>query len=335
MKEKMLVSLDGSVESLVTAWLLKKQGFQLRAVLFDVSEGMEAAEVMQQRVSEFEKKLGIPVQLLECGKEVRDIVSKEIKFGTNRGFRYDIKSIFHQKFLFPKLFALKEQYKFQKIATGHRVSLSYEPLENKMKVFRYHSQKDDDAHLLVGLTQTELSALMFPMGSIPIAMIHKLAAELELGSDFKPMKFEIEHAPELSNAPVYAVDGSYVGMSDEVAKLELGEKFDQSIIFAINPNQHQVVIGTLDERVIREVWMENASWFSGEDLGFKLKNCSMSWSAGVQPVPARVMQYEGGGIKALLEQPISGENANLFNGDAIIWIEGDTILGGARVVRCL
>ena len=59
MKEKMLVSLDGGVESLVTAWLLKKQGFQLRAVLFDVSDSNENAEVMQKMVSEFEKKLGI------------------------------------------------------------------------------------------------------------------------------------------------------------------------------------------------------------------------------------------------------------------------------------
>lgn len=335
MKEKMLVSLDGAIESLVTTWLLKKQGFQLRAVLFDVSEEGAEKELTQQRVAEFEKKLGVQVQLLECGKEAREIVFKEIEFGVARGFRYDIKSIFHQKFLFPKLFSLKEQYQFQKIASGHRVSLSYEPLSDQMKVLRYHTQKQDEAHLLVGLSQDQLRSLVFPLGSIPVAMIQKLAAELELKSDFKPAKFEIHYNPEIVDAPVYAVDGSYVGMTQDIAKLGLGEQFDQSLIFDINPNRNQVLIGSLEEREIKEVWLESASWFSGEDLGFKLKICMMSWKAGVQPVPVQVMQYEGGGMKALLEKPISGEMANLFPGDTVTWVDGETILGGARVIKCL
>lgn len=335
MKEKLLVSLDGAVESLVTTWLLKKQGFQLRAVLFDVSEEPDHRESMQQRALEFERKLGLPVQLVDCGKEARDIVFKEIEFGISRGYRYDIKSIFHQKFLFPKLFALKNQYQFDKIATGHRASLHLEPLENMMKVMRYHDPKQDEAHLLVGLTQEELRALVFPLGSIPISMIHKLATELDLKPDLKPMKFEMHYnAPTVQDAPVYAMDGSYVGMTQDI-DIGLGDDFRESIVFDIDPTQNQVVVGTLEQREIRELWLENASWFSGESLGFRLKNCMMSWKLATQMVPVQVMEYEGGGMKAMLEQPISGEAANLFSGDTVLWIEGDTVLGGARVVRCL
>lgn len=336
MKEKMLVSLDGAVESLVTTWLLKKQGFQLRAVLFDVSENGEGTEAMQQRVVEFEKKLGIPVQLVECGKEAREVVFKEIENGIARGFRYDIKSIFHQKFLFPKLFALKNQYQFQKIATGHRAHIQHEALSDKMKVLRYHTLKQDEAHLLVGLTQEELSTLVFPLGSIPLTMIHKLAAELELKPDLKPAKFEMHYTPEIVDAPVYAADGSYIGMTgDTGTKMGLGQEYEQAVIFKIDPNQNQVVIGTLEQREIHEVWLENASWFSGEDLGFNAKSCQMFWKAALQPIPVKVIQYEGGGMKALLDQPISGEVANLFNGDTVVWLDGDTVLGGARVVKCL
>jgi len=323
MKEKMLVALDGGIESLVTAWLLKKQGFQLRAVLFDVSEMNESEENNQKMVSELEKKLGIPIQLVVAGVEARELVAKEIKFEESRGFRYDVKSIFHQKFLFPKLFMLKEQLKFQKIATGHRVSLSYEPLEDKMKVLRYSSFEQDEAHLLVGLEQEELRTLMFPLGSIPIPMIHKLASELELKTNFKPSKFDVEFNPDLANTT----------SNDEVLKLDLAEKFDQSIIFVNNQNQE--VSSGLSDRVNREVWLENASWFSGEDLGFKMKSCMMYWKEADQPVSVRLSQYEGGGIKALLDETGSGEISNLANGDEVIWIEGDTVLGGARVVKCL
>ena len=346
MKEKMLVSLDGAVESLVTAWLLKKQGYQLRAVLFDVSEGSENRELFQQKIAEIERQLNIQVQLVECGKEAREVVFREIEFGIARGYRYDIKTIFHQKFLFPKLFALKEQYQFQKIASGHRVILQHEPLENKMKVSRYHDPKQDESHLLVGLTQSELQVLEFPLGSIPITMIHKLAAELNLTASQKSVKFEMNYKPveEVEqDVNVFGADGGYIGNSKDVEKLSLGEMFlrhhesskDQSIIFDINPNQGQMVIGSLDERVIKEVWLENASWFSDEDLGFRLKSCFMSWKLGTQPVPVQLIQYEGGGMKALLNEPISGAAANLFAGDTVLWVDGESVMGGARVVKCL
>jgi hypothetical protein len=61
----------------------------------------------------------------------------------------------------------------------------------------------------------------------------------------------------------------------------------------------------------------------------------MSWKSGTGFVPVQLMQYEGGGLKALLNQPITGENANLFNGDTVLWSDGETVLGGARVIRCL
>ncbi len=335
MKEKMLVSLDGAVESLVTTWLLKKQGYQMRAVLFDVSENSDQKEELLQRVSEYEKKLGVSVQLIECGKEARSIVYKEIEFGISRGFRYDIKSIFHQKFLFPKLFELKKQYQFQKIATGHRVSLNFEPLEDKMKVFRFGDAKQDESHLLVGLSQEDLHSLVFPIGAIPHNMIQKLVTELDLAPIIKPMKFEMHYETVLNNAPVYASDGSYVGMTEEDSTLGLGKDYDQSLIFDINPKQNQVVIGTLESRVLNEIWFENASWFSGEDLGFKFKACQMSWKNGTQAVPVKIIQYEGAGMKAILDQPITGEDANLFSGDAVLWVDGNTVLGGARVIKCL
>ena len=334
MKEKMLVSLDGGVESLVTAWLLKKQGFQLRGILFDVSHGATDKDSLQLRVSEYEKKLGIPVQVMDCSDEAREIVFKEVELCINRGFKYEIKSIFHQKFLIPKLFELKDQFQFQKISTGHRVSLHHEPLENKMKVLRFHNPKEDDAQLLMGLTQEQLSSLLFPLGSIPIAMVLKLAAELDLKSDLEPMRFVLHNKTNHKNEPTNSVDVSNVGMSQDIGSLSVGEKFDQSIVFDFNSNINQIA-GNHLVREIKEIWLENASWFSGDDLGFKIKSCLISWEAGLVSVPVQMIQFEGGGMKALLDQPLTGENANIFIGDIILCLENDSVLGGARVIKCL
>lgn len=336
MKDKILVSLDGAEESLVTAWLLKKQGFTMRAVTFDITEVPEHKEALRRSVAEYERKLGISIQILDCAREAREIVEREVAQGSERGFRYDIKTIFHQRFLFPKLLAMKDHFNFDKVATGHRVNVHFEPIDNQVSVVRYPTKADDESHLLVGLTQKELRCLEFPLGSIPKAMIHKLADELKLGVEgaSKLAKFEVQHEAHVKDSLIYNTEGAYEGTA-EMEELSLGSKFVESVVFDILPGQNQIVVGHLEDRTIREIWFENASWFSGEDLGFKIKNCLMSWKHEAQPVPVKIMQYEGSGLKVLCEQPLTGENANLFSGDNVVWLEGETVLGGARVVQCL
>ena len=118
MKEKILVSLDGAEESLVTAWLLKKQGYSMRAVTFDITDVPEHKEALRKSVAEYERKLGISIQVMECAHEAREIVESEVAQGSERGFRYDIKTIFHQRFLFPKLLAMKDHFNFDKVEIG-------------------------------------------------------------------------------------------------------------------------------------------------------------------------------------------------------------------------
>ena len=333
MKHKILVALDGSDESLVTAWLLKKQGHSIRAVLFDVSEKSELKEQLVQHVHDFERKLGVPVQLMDCGKEVRDIVSKEISFEQARGNRYDLKAIFDQKFLFPKLFAMKAHFQFDKIATGHRVNLQFEPLENLMKVVRYQPKNEDESALILGLSQQQLQSLEFPLGSIPMSMIQKLASELQLGGGITPVKFELPNDSDESVENIDATEAAENNVADDLSLMV--ETFNPSVIFGGPVEATAITPAVLKNREIKEVWLENAVWFSGHDLGLKVKNCLMSWSFEHQPIAVKVMQYEGGGLKALFDHPITGEDANLFNGDQVLWLEGDTVLGGARVVKCL
>jgi hypothetical protein len=331
MKHKTLVALDGSDESLVTAWLLKKQGHQLRGVMFQVSHDAQIKEALEQQVHDLERKLGIPVQLMDCAKEARDVVAKEVEFAITRHARYDIKTAFHQHFLFPKLFAMKDHFQFDRIATGHQINLQYEPLDNRVKVVQYHNPEEDDAALLVGLGPDQLRALEFPLGAIPLSMIRKLADELQLSGGMKPVSFEYssDHPQTLE----FVNDEESSGPGADLLLDAMG--FDPSIIFSDQIQQPAPDLQPLTDRVIREVWLENASWFSGQDLGFKSKHCWMTWSKGQAPVAAQVLQYEGAGLKAILDQPLTDQAANLFPGDQVLWLEDHTILGGARVVRCL
>lgn len=335
MKEKLLVSLDGTIESLVTAWLLKKQGFQLRAVIFDVNQDAASKSKIQEKALEYEKKLSIPVQVYDGHREAFEAIEREIRSGVKKGFRYDIRTVYHQKFVFPKLIELKEQFHFDKIATGHRVSLQVDPIQNQMKVLRYHTPAQDEAALLLGMPKHHLSSLIFPLGFIPLSMIQKLASELELSTEQIPMHLGLDLVPELKDALIYDVNGAYVGMTESNSALKIGDRFEQSVVVKMESSDHQIVVDSIEERQIREVWFEDANWFSGDDLGFKFRNGSITWGDHTRLYKANFIQFEGKGIKAFLEEPIRGSDANLFSGDVALWVDHDQILGGGRVVNCL
>lgn len=330
MKERMLVSLDGAVESLVTAWLLKKQGYQLRAVIFDISQDRARHELLRQKAVDFEKILGVQVQVIDCGKEAKEVIAREVKFRSARGFRYELKAIFHEKFIFPKLFALKQQYQFQKIASGHRIFMQFDPLQKKMQVFRYHTPEKDEAAYLLGLSQSQLSSLEFPLGTIHVNMIHKLAAELNFTADLNPVGYDILKPEPTIDAP----DVPEINMNEIITEHHESST-DRSTILDMNPAETEIGAPSEIEREIREVWLENSSWFSGDDLGFSIRECAMEWKNAAQPVKVQIVQFEGGGMKAILTQPMMIDPSSLMSGDTVLLTEDEVILGGARVVKYL
>jgi tRNA U34 2-thiouridine synthase MnmA/TrmU len=334
MKEKILVSLNGAENSFVTAWLLKKQGFHLRGVVFDITEDSQKKQNLRKSIADYERKLGISIQVMDCAREVHEIVEREISKGVEHGFRYDIKTIFHQRFLFPKLLMMREHFKFDKVATGHLVNIQVETHDQSVTVIRNPLLKDDETHLLVGMTQKELRFFEFPLGAIPKNMIHKLSEELKLNIEDTSILAKYDLERDLRDADSTRAEAISKNENEDDALSLLGD-FVDSIVFDVFTNHKQVFEGKIEERAIQEIWLENASWFSGQDLGFKVKQCLMSWTRQSQPVPVKIMQYEGGGLKVLCDQPLTGENANIFGGDSVIWLDGELVLGGARVVQCL
>jgi tRNA-specific 2-thiouridylase len=345
--DKVLVALSGGKESLVTAWLLKKQGMQLRGVFFDLSGGDRLAET----IAGFERKLGISIQVVNARAEAEAFLMNELNEGLLTGRRLDLKAIFHQKYLFPKLFEFKEHYQFQKIASGHRVLIQKDSIENLMKVYRYSAVEDDESSLVVGLNQEQLAALILPLGNIPGSMIDKIATELQVVDETAQFDLDWNEMLQRSrkslvkdqtrNADVVNTSGGRVGFHPDFAALSLGDHYQdpedssrEYSVFEIDAAKKRVTVGQLSKRVIRELHLEDAAWFSRADLKMESIRCAMVWSQHPKAVPVRLIQFEGQRMKAFLETPLEGADADIFNGQIVLWVTGAEVLGGARVMGC-
>jgi tRNA U34 2-thiouridine synthase MnmA/TrmU len=342
---KVLIALSGGPESLVTAWLLKKQGMTLRGFYLDIQGSSDIAEKM----AAIERKLGFSIQVVHLKEEVSTLVSNARDEARKKSQFFDAKSFFHQSILFPKLFELKEQHQFAKIATGHRVSVQEDPVEGISRVMRYSDAKRDESHLLIGLNQSQLSSLIIPLGSIPESMMSKLTLELdptgETGNfdmnwkaweDTLPAKIDLN----LNGFEVLNSMGVRLGSLRENSEVSLGSLYQDSSepnrkyrVVEISPDHRRVLVTEDQERKVQEIQFEEGYWFAKNDLKFTMQECSLSRIGHEKSLPIKLMQYEGNRLRGRLETLLVGEEANIFKGETVLWIDGQEVLGGGRVLR--
>jgi tRNA U34 2-thiouridine synthase MnmA/TrmU len=342
---KVLVALSGGPQSFVTAWLLKKQGMQVRGVYFDIF----ADDRSNEKMLDAERKLGIPIQIMSAKELLKETLIHERAECAILGRRVNAKQVFHQKILIPGLFQLSEQYKTEKIASGHRVTLQDDPAAGVMRVFRGIESKVEDSLLVLGIPQEKLKNMMLPLGSIPESMLSKLIGEVappDMTSAFEKDFDTIEHellsgGLDLDGAEfkVLTVEGVQIGQGHRnefqpgasYLNPETPDKFYR--VKEIYSATATVVVQEEGNLKVQEIDFEEASWFQDEDLGLNLLETGLLLQGRDKALPIHLMQFEGLRVKGKLLEPLMGREADIFKGQSVLWVEGSEILGGARVLR--
>jgi tRNA U34 2-thiouridine synthase MnmA/TrmU len=342
---KVLVGISGGPRSLVTAWLLKKQGMQVKGVHFDLF----SREGTRDRIHEIERKLGIQVQIVDESKSAGAIFLEERKNALLAGYRFSAKRTFQRKVLFPGLLRMTDPRDSGKFSTGHEVGLQDDPSAGVVRMMRGAGSKNEAIIAACGLHQGVLQRWIAPIGAIPETLLEKLSGEVVQGIatsgfeiDWRDLEAKFDSAdPALlqRELQVFTPAGVLLGRAP-LGTLHAGGPYSDPEdrgkpyrVIDLLPSSDRAIVQDAGEISLSEFHFDEGHWFTDLDPGMGYLDAEMMPESGGSTRGIRLIQFEGGRLKGLLAEPLRGTDANLFKGETVLFLHGAVVLGGARIIR--
>ncbi|MBL7664645.1 MAG: hypothetical protein JNM93_05890 [Bacteriovoracaceae bacterium] len=187
---KVLVAISGNVDSLVTAFLLKKQGFQVLALAIQTwdfddkrNEGIKAPKCAVSNLNELKKfceSLDIPFYATDLKakfhEEVLEIAIADKIVGSANRSCLSCHSL-RLRVLFEKMKFLKCHF----IATGHYAKTYKNHQTQEYFIHASNETEFDQSFILSGLKQEILKKILFPLSELKREEVIKIAENFSLG----------------------------------------------------------------------------------------------------------------------------------------------------------
>ncbi len=337
--KKVIIALSGGRDSSVAAWLLKKQGFQVRGVFFTphkFSNHKKAAQVA--------KSLNIPFEVWDFKKEFKKQIIADFINQYKKGNTPNPCVLCNRLIKFGEFYKRAKKKKADFIATGHYARILKR--QNEYVLSKAKDMGKDQSYFLWGINKNHLKNIIFPLGNLSYNDVKKIAqANSLMGKDYK------------SSQEVCFIPGSAVSF----LKKNLSEK--KGKIIDINTKKELglhsgVYFYTLGQR--GGMGLSHGPWYVVEknptrnilyvtnkkkDLALNKKTCELIKTNFLKeikfPFKANVKpRYRHPGSRALVKKvnkkvivDFKQPQRALTPGQSCVFYQGNTLIGGGIIKK--
>ncbi|MGF6264648.1 tRNA-specific 2-thiouridylase [Paraburkholderia youngii] len=185
-KRKVVVGMSGGVDSSVTAWLLKEQGYDVVGLFMKNWEDDDDSEYCSTRqdwidVVSVADLIGIDVEAVNFAAEYKDRVFAEFLREYSAGRTPNPDVLCNAEIKFKAFLDHAMSLGAETIATGHyaRVRQNHER-DGRFELLKALDHTKDQSYFLHRLNQAQLSKTLFPLGEIPKTKVREIAAQIGL-----------------------------------------------------------------------------------------------------------------------------------------------------------
>jgi tRNA-specific 2-thiouridylase len=185
-RQRIVVGLSGGVDSAVSAWLLKQQGWDVVGLFMKNWEDEDDEHCSSRQdwldAAAVADVIGIDVEHVNFAAEYRDRVFAEFLREYRAGRTPNPDVLCNAEIKFKAFLDHAVRLGAQKIATGHyaRVRAVAGDTTEHFELLRGVDATKDQSYFLHRLNQAQLARTLFPLGELRKAQVRRIAAEIGL-----------------------------------------------------------------------------------------------------------------------------------------------------------
>ena len=363
-KQRVVVGLSGGVDSAVSAYLLKQQGYEVVGIFMKNWEDDDDSEYCSSNIDFVDAAavadvLGIEIEHVNFAANYKDRVFAEFLREYQAGRTPNPDVLCNAEIKFKAFLDHAMRLGAEKIATGHYARVRER--DGRFELLKGLDPSKDQSYFLHRLTQAQLSRTLFPVGELHKTEVRRVAAEIALPNAKKKDSTGICFIGE---RPFREFLNRYIAKEPGPIKDERGRVLGQhqGLSFYTLGQRQGLGIGGVKEKGAPRGGGEHAPWFvarkdmltntlwvvQGHEhpwlLSHALDAGDASWVAGVAPVPGayasktRYRQADApchldgtdGGFALSFDSPqwavTPGQSAVLYDGEVCL---GGGVIAGA------
>ena len=233
-----VLGMSGGVDSAVSAWLLKQQGYNVIALFMHNWEETDGdnctAEQDYEDVKRVSDRLGIPYYSVNFAKQYQERVFSYFLEEYKRGRTPNPDVLCNREIKFGPFLQYAKALGADYIATGHYCGILHENGEHFL--LKAKDQDKDQTYFLNQLSQQQLADVIFPLADVKKGEVRKIADELGLVNAKKKdstgicfigernfRKFLQNYLPNQAGE-IVDVDGNHVGEHIGLMYYTLGQR---------------------------------------------------------------------------------------------------------------
>lgn len=363
-KGRVVIGLSGGVDSSVSAWLLKQQGYEVIGLFMKNWEDDDDSEYCSSRQDWLDAVsvadlLDIEIEAVNFASEYKDRVFAEFLREYTAGRTPNPDVLCNAEIKFKAFLDHAMGLGAELIATGHyaRVRTLETPDGKQYQLLKGVDQSKDQSYFLHRLNQAQLSRTLFPLGEIEKTEVRRIAEQLDLPNAKKkdstgicfigerPFREFLNRYLPTKPGAIKTPEGQVVGQHMGLAFYTYGQRKGLGI-GGIKGKQRDD--GTADAWYAARKDLKNNVLYvvQGHDhpwlLNHELRAENISWVAGSAPTqvslsaktryrqsdaPCQIVQVDDQGLQLHFTQA----QWAVTPGQSVVLYDGDVCLGGAII----
>lgn len=319
---KVLVGISGGVDSAVSAYLLKEQGYEVIASMMKTYDGTPLGSACygsnkEQEIQDAKEicgKLGIDFHLIDCSDVFNKFVFEEFRGQYKKGLTPNPCVLCNPKVKFGAFLerAKEEGIEFDKFATGHYANIVFE--NGRYALSMGKNRKKDQSYFLYRLSQEQLSKIIFPLGNYDKEEVRSIAKDCGFCvSDKKDSQdFYDGHYSEIldfedKKGEIVTAKGEILGYHNGIHYFTVGQRKGLKIaykeplyVISLDAQNNRVIVGGRDETFSDSLIVNNISWGLIEGLEGEVK--ALCKHRSVQTPHPCIIEPHGDKIKVKFDE---------------------------------